>query len=242
MSVREAFDEWAERGRDREMEGRHWHTAKHVLARMPVEPGDVVADLGTGSGYAVRALVAAMGAGRAYGLDASVEMVRNARSYTDATAAAGADESDPGEPLSGDVGFLVGDFGHLPFGDDTVDHAFTMEAFYYAADPDAALEEICRVLRPGGTFYCAVNYYEENHYSHDWPGMVGVEMTRWDRAAYRRAFREAGFHVAEQDQVPDLETDIPPDEAFPTDSYETREAMVERYRELGTLLTVGVVP
>jgi len=38
------------------MEDRHWHTAKHVLARMPVEPGETVLDLGTGSGYALRAL------------------------------------------------------------------------------------------------------------------------------------------------------------------------------------------
>ena len=242
MSVREAFDEWAERGRDREMEGRHWHTAKHVLARMPVEPGDVVADLGTGSGYAARALVAAKGAARAYGLDASAEMAGNARTYTRSEGVATTDGADPDGPDAGDVGFLVGDFGRLPFGDGTVDHAFTMEAFYYAEDPDAALEEVRRVLRPGGTFYCAVNYYEENHYSHDWPAMIGVEMTRWDREEYRRAFREAGFHVAEQDQVPDLETEIPPAESFPTDAFESREAMVERYRELGTLLTVGVVP
>jgi len=226
VSVRDAFDEWAAAGRDREMEGRHWHTARHVLARMPVEAGDVVLDLGTGSGYAARALVDARGAGRAYGVDASAEMVSNAVEYTDSPA----------------VGYLVGDFGHLPFATDAVDHAFSMEAFYYAADPAAVLEEVHRVLRPGGTFSCAVNYYEENGYSHGWPERVGVEMTRWDRAEYREAFRTAGFHVAEQDQVPDLETEIPPADAFPTDGYETRESMVERYRELGTLLTVGVVP
>jgi len=56
MSVRAEFDEWATSGKDRGMEDRHWHTAKHVLARMPVEAGDTVLDLGTGSGYALRAL------------------------------------------------------------------------------------------------------------------------------------------------------------------------------------------
>jgi len=226
MSVREAFDEWADRGRDREMEGRHWHTAKHVLARMPVEPGDVAIDLGTGSGYAPRALREASHAGRAYGIDASPAMAHNAASYTD----------DDG------VGFLVGDFGHLPFPDDAVDHAFSMEAFYYAPDPAAVLREVERVLRSGGTFFCAVNYYEENPYSHDWPERVGVEMTLWGRDRYREAFRAAGFHVAEQDQVPDLDVEIPPADEFPTDAFETRADMVERYRVLGTLLTVGVVP
>ncbi|MFW5956445.1 MAG: SAM-dependent methyltransferase, partial [Halorhabdus sp.] len=40
MSRRDAFDEWAADGRDRGMEERHWHTAKHALGRMPVEEGD----------------------------------------------------------------------------------------------------------------------------------------------------------------------------------------------------------
>ncbi|WP_255192756.1 class I SAM-dependent methyltransferase [Natronobeatus ordinarius] len=226
MSVREEFDAWAAEGRDRGMEARHWHTAKHALARMPVEPGDVVLDLGCGSGYAGRALRDTADAGRVYGLDGAPEMARNAASYTD----------DP------QVGYVVGDFGHLPFADDSIDHVWSMEAFYYAADPHETLEEIARVLRSGGTFYCAVNYYEENVHSHGWQDKISVEMTRWSHAEYREAFREAGLYVAEQDRIPDLETEIPDESAFPTDEWDTREAMVERYREFGTLLTVGVAP
>jgi ubiquinone/menaquinone biosynthesis C-methylase UbiE len=226
MSVREEFDAWAADGRDRGMEDRHWHTARPILARMPVEDGDTVLDLGAGSGYAGRALRSAKGAGRVYGLDGSPEMARNARGYTD----------------DSDVAFVVGDFDHLPFADDSVDHAFSMEAFYYANDPDETLRELARVLRPGGTFFCAVNYYDENVHSHEWQDSIEVEMTRWSAAEYRRAFRDAGLHVAEQDNVPDRETDIPPAGAFPTENWETREAMVERYREFGTLLTVGVAP
>jgi ubiquinone/menaquinone biosynthesis C-methylase UbiE len=226
MSVRDEFDAWAADGRDKGMEDRHWHTAKHALARIPVEEGDVVLDLGTGSGYALRALRDTKGAGRGYGLDGSPEMVGNARSYTEDT----------------DLGFLVGDFDELPFADDSVDHVWSMEAFYYAADPEHTLSEIARVLKPGGTFYCAVNYYEENVHSHEWQEFIEVEMTRWSAAEYRAAFRDAGFHVAEQDTIPDTDIDIPPASAFPTDDWETREAMVERYRTYGTLLTVGVVP
>ena len=225
MSVREEFDEWAAAGRDRGMEDRHWHTAKHVLARMPVEAGDAVLDLGTGSGYALRAL-RERGIGRAYGLDGAPEMARNARAYTDDDA----------------VGFLVGDFDSLPFADDSLDHVFSMEAFYYAADPLHTLEEIRRVLKPGGTFYCAVNYFTENEQTHAWQETISVEMTLWDRPEYREAFREAGLHVATQDAIPDREIEIPDADAFPTDDWDTREAMVDRYRTWGTLLTVGVAP
>ena len=224
MSVREEFDTWAADGRDRGMEDRHWHTAKHALARMPVETGDTVVDLGCGSGYAGRVLRDTREAGRVYGLDGSPEMVRNARSYTD----------DP------QVSYFVGDFDALPFADDAVDHVWSMEAFYYAADPEHTLEEIARILRPGGTFYCAVNYYEENVHSHAWQDRIDVEMTRWSGAEYREAFRNAGLAVAEQDSIPDREIEIPPESSFPTEGWETREAMVERYRTYGTLLTVGV--
>lgn len=226
MSVREEFDEWAAAGKDRGMAERHWHTAKHVLARMPIETGDSILDLGCGSGYLLRSLQETAGIGRGYGLDGSPEMATNARSYTDET----------------NIGYLVGDFGELPVSTDSLDHVVTMEAFYYASDPIGTLEEVARVLRPGGTFYCAVNYYEENEGSHGWEDSISIEMTLWDRRQYRRAFREAGLHVAEQDTIPDREIDIPPAEAFPLENWDTREEMVDRYRTWGTLLTVGVAP
>lgn len=223
MSVREEFDAWAAAGRDRGMAERHWHTAKHVLARVPIEPGDAVLDLGAGSGYGARAL-RERGADPAVGLDGSPGMARNARGYTD----------DPR------VAFVVGDFDALPFVDDAFERVFSMEAFYYARDPHAALAEVARVLAPGGTFHCAVNYYAENTHSHDWQEGIDVEMTLWSRAEYREAFRAAGLAVASQDNVPDREVEIPPATAFPHEGFETRAAMVERYRTLGTLLTVGV--
>jgi len=226
MSVREEFDSWATSGRDKGMEDRHWHTAKHALARMPLEAGDTVIDLGCGSGYSLRALRETANIGRGIGLDGAPEMARNAASYTDDDA----------------IEFIVGDFDSLPFATNSVDHVFSMEAFYYAPDPHHTLEEVRRILRPGGTFFCAVNYYEENEASHAWQDNISIEMTRWDRSRYREAFREAGLYVAEQDTIPDQEIEIPPAEAFPTDDWETRQEMVDRYRTWGTLLTVGVVP
>ncbi len=226
MSVQAEFDEWATDGRDRGMEERHWHTAKHALARMPVETGETVLDLGTGSGYALRALREARNIGRGVGLDGSREMVRNAREYTDV------------ERLS----FLHGDFHRLPFADDSIDHVWSMEAFYYAQKPVVVLNELSRVLKSGGTFFCAVNFFEESESTHEWQENISVEMQLWDRERYRQKFREGGLYVAVQDTIPDDEIEIPQDTAFPTDSWETREAMVDRYRTWGTLLTVGVNP
>ncbi|AWB26868.1 class I SAM-dependent methyltransferase [Halococcoides cellulosivorans] len=226
MSIGDAFDDWAADGRDKGMEERHWHTAKHALARMPIESGDRVLDLGCGSGYAGRAIRAATDADRVYGLDRSPGMLTNARSYTD-------DDR---------VGFVRGDFTALPFADDTLDHAFSMEAIYYASDVPSALAELRRVLRPGGTAHVAVDFYANNPHTEAWQEYVDVPMTWWTREEYRAAFRDAGFRVAVQDAIPDREVEIPAGDRFPTDEFETRDAMVEHYREYGTLLTVGVVP
>jgi ubiquinone/menaquinone biosynthesis C-methylase UbiE len=224
MSARQEFDSWAADGRDKGMEDRHWHTAKHALARMPAEPGDTVIDLGTGSGYALRALHETKDIGSGIGLDASPEMLKNADGYTE----------------SPDIGYLRGDFDTLPFGTDSVDHIWSMEAFYYAPNPETTLAEIRRILRPGGTFFCAVNYFTESEHTHEWQDRISVPMTLWSRQEYRDAFRAAGLFVAEQDTIPDREISIPPSEDFPTEDWDSREAMVDRYRTWGTLLTVGV--
>ena len=226
MDVREEFDAWAAEGRDEDMEDRHWNTAKFALARMPVEAGQVVLDMGTGNGYALRALRETVGIGRGYGMDASPEMLRNARSVTD----------DPA------IRYLQGDFDSLPFAADTIDHVWSMEAFFFAPRPQHTLSEVQRVLRPGGTFYCAVNFFEESEQTHQWQDRIDVDMTLWDREQYRTAFREAGLYVAEQDTIPDREIPIPPAEEFPTDEFDSRAAMVDRFRTWGTLLTVGVAP
>jgi len=236
------------------MERRHWATARQALERIPVADGDVVLDLGCGSGYAARALLA-RGADRAYGVDASGRMLREARSHARATGER-ASETQSGEsvadsrtgahvagPATADFpAFLRADFESLPLATDAIDRCFSMEAFYYARDPVAALRELVRVIRPGGTFYCAVDYWQEHHHSHDWAEAVDAPMTRWSEATYRERFADAGFHVASQDRIPDRDVEIPDADAFPTDDWETREAMIERYREYGTLLTVGVVP
>lgn len=226
MSIQQEFDEWATAGKDRGMEQRHWHTAKHALARMPVEEGDSILDLGTGSGYALRALKETRQTGQSVGLDGSAKMVQNARSYTD----------DP------TIAYVQGDFHQLPFERASFDHVWSMEAFYYSQQPIAVLEEIRRVLRPGGTFFCAVNFFEESKETHQWQEMMDIEMQLWNQATYREAFRDAGLFVAAQETIPDTETEIPPEDAFPTAEHETKAAMVDRYRTWGTLLTVGVAP
>lgn len=185
MSIGREFDRWA--NNVREMEEHHWHTARYALGRIPVEPGNVVLDLGCGSGYAARALRDIAEADLALGLDASHDMVQKARTLT----------TDAG------VNFVQGRFELLPVQDGTIDHVFSMEAFYYSPNPERALREIRRVLRPGGMFTCCVNYHTENRQNLDLSERLDVDVFCWSSKEYRAAFREAGLTVAAQDNIPD---------------------------------------
>lgn len=220
------FDQWAVDGKDLGMAERHWHTAKHAISRLPLEEGDRVLDLGTGSGYMLRQLRETYATGQSIGVDASIEMIRNARQYTDDLF----------------LHFLGAVFSQLPLRSNSFDCVWSMEAFYYAQDPRGVLEEIRRILKPGGVFFCAVNFFEESESTHAWQDNLEVEMTLWSREEYRQAFREAGLHVAAQETIPDEDITIPAEEEFPIDGWESRDAMVDRYRRWGTLLTIGVAP
>jgi ubiquinone/menaquinone biosynthesis C-methylase UbiE len=226
MTTRQEFNQWAASGRDREMENEHWNTARRALAMMPIEVGDTILDIGTGSGYALRALGEIHELARGVGLDRSLEMVTNAREYTEADS----------------IGYTVADFHQLPFTADSIDHVWSMEAFFFAHEPVKLLEEVRRVLRPGGTFFCAVNFFEESEQSHRWQDRINTPMYLWSQQEYRTMFREAGLSVAVQDTIPDEAIDIPPEDQFPTDEWESRKAMVDRYLTWGTLLTVGIAP
>lgn len=171
--VREVFDEWACSGRAEGMEQGHGQTAGPLLASLPIHAGTRFLDLGCGNGWAAR-FAHDRGADAA-GIDASPEMVRRARS------------------LAAGVRFDAGDFAHLPYPDDHFDLAWSMEALYYAGDPDTVLREVLRVLRPGGALHVVIDHYRENVASHDWPETTGVPMVLRSEPEWSAALAAAGY-------------------------------------------------
>lgn len=53
--------------------------------------------------------------------------------------------------------FCVADAQKLPFADDAFDAVIANHMLYHVPDRPRALAEMCRVLRPGGSFYAATN-------------------------------------------------------------------------------------
>jgi len=99
-----------------------------------------VLDLGCGEGQISRALRRAPGARTLVGIDPSWRQVANG-------AAAG-----------GRIAFAQGAGEHLPFGEDVFDGICCCLAIEHAADGDALLAEVARVLAPGGRFLLLINH------------------------------------------------------------------------------------
>jgi len=108
------------------------------LARADLKPGEVVLDLGSGTGMDAMAAAARVSpGGTVIGLDSSQEML--------AMASAGAVKAG-----ASNIQFLKGDLEAVPLPDESVDVIISNCAVNLAPDKDRALGEAYRVLRPGG--------------------------------------------------------------------------------------------
>src|SRR3954451_17387480 len=110
--------------------------ARHVVERAAIAPGERVLDLACGTGNA--ALLAAAACARATGLDSAPRLVEVGR------------ERVP------DAEFVVGDALDLPFDDGAFDVVVSVFGVIFAPDPARAVEQILRVLAPGGRALLAV--------------------------------------------------------------------------------------
>ena len=118
--------------------------AARALALLNLAPGERVLEVGCGTGVFLPALAAAVGPdGQVVGLDHNPGFLEEARQRA---ITAG---------VSTLVTLEVADAMRLPFPDASFDAAHVERVLMHLADPDAALREMRRVLRPGGRLVAA---------------------------------------------------------------------------------------
>lgn len=158
-----------------------------ILYRLlPAAPGAAVLDVGCGTGHQMIRL-RAMGY-RVSGVDGSSDMLRHAA------------KNNPGAELR------QGDVESLPFAGASFDAAISIEVLRYLPDPQGAISEIARVLRPGGVcVITATPVFNANGYAiinriatrialPDFVRLRQFFTTSW---TLRRQLRKAGFRDIE---------------------------------------------
>jgi len=84
---------------------------------------------------------------------------------------------------------IYGDAQALPLKDDSVDHALLLDVLEHLPDPERCLNELHRVIRPGGTLTIQVPFM---YPLHDQP----LDFHRWTRYGLRRAALRSCFQVS----------------------------------------------
>jgi len=109
-----------------------------MLGLAPVREGDRVLDVGCGIGLETTRLARRVGpSGRVVGIDVSTPMIAEARRRAECDGA--------------QIEYVVMDAQHLDFPDGAFDLCRTERVLRYIEQPDQALREMTRVLRPGGS-------------------------------------------------------------------------------------------
>ena len=109
-----------------------------ILNEMQIRPGEVIIDIGCGAGHLLPHLAKAVGnSGTVYGLDPSKAQLDQANQRCS--------EFDSVKLIERGA-----DDSQLP--SDCCDSATSTQALEYIPDVDSALDEITRVLKPGGAF------------------------------------------------------------------------------------------
>ena len=114
-------------------EGIDW-----TIGLLEIQPTDHVLEIGFGPGYGIQQVAKIAAQGLVAGVDFSETMLEQA-SRRNAAAIA-----------SGTVELRLGDASALPYLDDSFHKVFATNVVYFWNDPLANLQEIRRVMKPGG--------------------------------------------------------------------------------------------
>lgn len=112
-----------------------------LAERAGIQPGHRVVDLGCGVGGPAIAIASHFPQTTVHGITISTVQSRIARDLV----------TDAG--LGTAVTIAQGDYHHLPFADDSFDSAAFFESIGYSPDRPGLLDEVTRVVKPGGRIY-----------------------------------------------------------------------------------------
>jgi SAM-dependent methyltransferase len=116
-----------------------------AIEKAALQPGDHVVDLGSGTGTMSRQLASLVAPVASAGVPAGQVIGIEPNPHLRAVAVSRAKAAGVSN-----VSFVEGFAGALPFDDSTIDFVWCERVLQHLADPQSAINDIARVLRPGG--------------------------------------------------------------------------------------------
>ena len=220
QKLQQEFNRWAAAGRGDEMESHHSDITEQTIALMDLRSADRVLDLGCGTGWASRRLARLVPEGDVVGIDVADEMLRRAEQASAGVA---------------NVRYVWGSAEKIPAADDSFDKVLSVESFYYYADQGKALDEIRRVMAPGGKLFVLINLYADNHYSLRWSNELKVAVQARSEAEYIGLLKQHGFQSVEARRIPDRS---PSPDVYSGKWFKNAEELKD-FKRIGALLLIG---
>lgn len=134
------------------MNRRHSKVTEWGLKRVSVPKRGIILDVGCGGGMTIARLTAIATEGKIYGVDYSQESVVASRRANRQSVEAGR------------VEIHLASVSSLPFPDGMFDLATAVETHYYWPDLNADMQEVFRVLKPGGALVVIAEAYKGGKY------------------------------------------------------------------------------
>ena len=218
--LQQEFNQWAAAGRGDEMEDHHSDITEQTLALMDLKPADRVLDLGCGTGWASRRIARVVSQGEVVGLDVADEMLRRA------------EQTSTG---FNNVRYVWGSAESIPSSDNHFNKVLSVESFYYYADQGKALDELRRVMAPGGRLFILINLYKDNHYSLRWTTELKVPVQALSEAEYVAMLQQHGLKNVEAHRIPDRS---PTPEVYSGKWFKNAEELRD-FKRIGALLLIA---
>ncbi|MGP3562438.1 class I SAM-dependent methyltransferase [Geobacillus sp. BK01] len=117
---------------------KEWIDPQQAISMLSVKPDDTVVDLGAGNGYFTIPLAQATN-GKVYAVDVQPEMVELLKQRAEKLAIT-------------NIEYRVADVTSTTLPSHSVDKGIMAFVFHEVEQKDAAIDEICRVMKPNGRF------------------------------------------------------------------------------------------
>ncbi|HXT14212.1 MAG TPA: class I SAM-dependent methyltransferase [Gemmatimonadaceae bacterium] len=170
----------------RSMNASHVRLTAWGLSHLSIGPEATVLDIGCGGGQTIKTLASMAANGKVFGVDYAPASIATARA------------TNAKQIATGSVDIRPASVSNLPFPADMFDVVTAVETHYYWPDLQHDLEEVRRVLKPGGRLMILAEAYRGKRLDFlFWPVMALLGARYLTRAEHARALEGAGYRDVE---------------------------------------------